>query len=79
MGPGGLIECFSLADIATGSIYERLGLKKNDCIKSVNGEKIDSPAKAMELYNALRGSASSINLGIERNGRDDSFQYQITQ
>lgn len=79
MGPGGTIECFSLAEIATGSIYERLGLKRNDCIKSVNGEKIDSPAKAMELYNALRSSADTINLGVERGGRDDNFQFNITR
>lgn len=79
MGPGGTIECFNLAEIASGSIYERLGLKLNDCIKSVNGEKIDSPAKAMELYNALRSSADSINLGIERGGRDDNFQFNITR
>jgi general secretion pathway protein C len=79
MGPGGMIECFSLAEISQGSIYERLGLKRGDCIKSVNGEKIDSPAKAMELYNALRSSANSINLGVERGGRDDNFQYNITQ
>lgn len=79
MGPGGMIECFSLADISAGSIYERLGLKRGDCIKSVNGEKIDSPAKAMELYNALRSSADTINLGVERNGKDDNFQYSITK
>jgi len=79
MGPGGTIECFNLAEIAAGSIYERLGLKRNDCIKSVNGEKIDSPAKAMELYNALRSSADTINLGVERGGRDDNFQFNITR
>jgi general secretion pathway protein C len=79
MGPGGTIECFSLADIAPGSIYERLGLKRGDCIKSVNGEQINSPAKAMELYNALRSNANTINLGIERSGRDDNYQYNITQ
>ncbi len=77
MGPNGNVECFSLADIAPGSIYERLGLKRGDCIKSVNGERIDSPAKAMEMYNALRGSASGINLGIERDGRDNNFNYNI--
>ena len=79
MGPTGQIECFSMADIAAGSIYERLGLKRGDCIKSVNGERIDSPAKAMELYNALRANASTINLGIERSGRDEHFNYNITQ
>lgn len=79
MGAGGTIECFNLAEIASGSIYERLGLKRNDCIKSVNGEKIDSPAKAMELYNALRSSADSINLGIERNSKDENFNFSITR
>lgn len=77
MGPNGNVECFSLADIAPGSIYERLGLKRGDCIKSVNGEKIDSPAKAMEMYNALRGNANSIGLGVERDGRDNNFNYNI--
>lgn len=77
MGPNGQVECFSLADISPGSIYERLGLKRGDCIKSVNGEKIDSPAKAMEMFNALRGNASAIGLGIERDGRDNNFNYSI--
>jgi general secretion pathway protein C len=77
MGPNGQIECFSLADIAPGSIYEHLSLKRGDCIKSVNGEKIDSPAKAMELYNALRANANSIQLGIERGGRDENLNFNI--
>jgi general secretion pathway protein C len=78
MGPNGQIECFSLADISPGSIYERLGLKKGDCIKSVEGEKIDSPAKAFELYNRLRGNSSSISLVIERSGTDTNMNYNIT-
>jgi general secretion pathway protein C len=79
MGPNGQIECFSLADIAQGSIYEQLGLRKGDCIKSVNGEKIDSPGKAMEMYNALRSGANSINIGIERGGQDQENSYSITK
>jgi general secretion pathway protein C len=79
MGPNGQIECFNMADIAAGSIYEKLGLKRGDCIKSVNGEKIDSPAKAMELYNALRANANAINLGVERGGQDQNFNYNITK
>lgn len=79
MGPGGTIECFNLAEIAPGSIYEKLGLRRGDCIKSVNGERVDSPAKAMELYNALRSSADTIHLGFERDGKDVTNQYTITQ
>lgn len=78
MGPNGQIECFSLADIAQGSIYEQLGLKRGDCIKSVNGEKIDSPGKAMEMYNALRSGSNSIQIGIERGGSDQDMSYSIT-
>lgn len=78
MGPNGQIECFNIADMQPGSIYEKLGLRRGDCIKTVNGERIDSPAKAMELYNALRASASSVNLGVERSGRDEEFRYNIT-
>lgn len=79
MGPNGQIECFSLADIAPGSIYERLGLKRGDCIGSVNGEKIDSPGKAMDMYNALRSGSNQIQIGVDRGGRQENFNYQITQ
>lgn len=79
MGPNGQIECFSLADIAPGSIYERLGLKRGDCIGEVNGEKIDSPGKAMDMYNALRSGSAQIQIGVDRGGRKESFNYQITQ
>lgn len=78
MGRDGQIECFNIANIQSGSIFEQFGIQKGDCIKSVNGERIDSPAKAMELYNALRGNASNISLGIERGGRDENFNYTIT-
>ncbi|MES2855004.1 MAG: hypothetical protein V4692_04025, partial [Bdellovibrionota bacterium] len=78
MGPNGQIECFSLADIAQGSIYEQLGLKRGDCIESVNGEKIDSPGKAMEMYNALRSGSNSINIGVERGGQKQEMNYSIT-
>ena len=79
MGPSGQIECFNLAEIAPNSIYEKLGLKRGDCIKGVNGEKIDSPAKAMDMYNALRSVSNSIQMSIERGGRDENFNYSITQ
>jgi general secretion pathway protein C len=47
-----------------------------DVIKAVNGEAVNSPTKAMELYNALR-SENQISLVIERNGREETFRYNI--
>lgn len=79
MGPNGQVECFSLADISPGSIYEKLGLKRGDCIGSVNGQKIDSPGQAMDAYNKLRAGNEPITIDVDRNGRKENFNYQITQ
>ena len=77
VGPDGRVIGFRVMDIQPGSIYERLGLSKGDLIKGVNGEPVDSPAKAMELYNALKTS-SNIKLSIERNGRPEMINFTIT-
>jgi len=75
-GPGGEIQGFRFVSIQPDSIYTKLGFQVGDVIKSVNGEPIDSPAKALELYNALKGS-SEIRLNMERNGQDQEMEYQI--
>ncbi|MCM2280622.1 MAG: PDZ domain-containing protein [Bdellovibrionaceae bacterium] len=69
-------DCFRVLDMMPGSIYERLGIKRGDCIRSVNGEPVDSPQKAMELYNTLKNS-NSISLGVERNGRPETLNFSI--
>jgi general secretion pathway protein C len=75
-GSGGRVDGFKFVAIQPGSIYEKLGFKPMDVIKSVNGEPVNSPTKAMELYNALK-SESRIKIGVERNGREESFNYDI--
>ena len=75
-GANGEIECFKFLSIQPGSIYTQLGFQNGDCLKGVNGEKIDSPAKAMEMYNALKQS-NSINLSFERDGKDQENGYNI--
>jgi general secretion pathway protein C len=75
-GSGGRVEGFRFISIQQGSIYEKLGFKSNDVIKSVNGEPVNSPTKAMELYNALR-TDSRIKLTVERDGREENFTYDV--
>jgi general secretion pathway protein C len=75
-GPGGEIEGFKFISIQPGSVYTQLGFQNGDTIKAVNGEKIDSPAKAMELYNALKNS-SNIKLTKSRDGRDEEVDYTV--
>ena len=75
--PGtGAINGFRLVEIQPGSLYENLGFKRNDLIKNVNGEAVDSPAKAMELYNSLK-TDSNISIDFERNGRMQTSNFSI--
>ena len=75
--PGtGNINGFRILDMQPGSIYEQLGLQRMDVIKSVDGTPVDSPAKAMELYNSLKNSPK-VTLQIERNGKSETKTYNI--
>lgn len=75
--PGtGAINGFRLLDMQPGSIFEQLGMQRMDVIKSVDGTPVDSPAKAMELYNTLK-NAPKLSLQIERNGKTETMTYNI--
>lgn len=76
-GSGGQVEGFRFVSIQPDSIYEKLGFKPMDIIKEVNGEPVNSPTKAMELYNALR-TENRISLVVERNGRPETFTYDVS-
>jgi len=72
----GDIECYVLTSFQPDSVFADLGVQQGDCIKSVNGEPIDSPAKAMELYNALK-NANTIKITVESDGHDVEKEYNI--
>lgn len=74
----GEIDGFTILDYQPGSIYEKLGLQRMDVLKAVNGEPVDSPAKAMELYNALKNS-DKVSISIDRGGKSESLDYSITK
>jgi general secretion pathway protein C len=75
-GSGGEVSGFKLVAIKEGSIYEKLGLVRGDIIKGVNGEPVDSPQKAMELYQALK-SSDEIKLDISRDGSSTTLNYNL--
>jgi general secretion pathway protein C len=74
--PDGSIRCYKFLAVQPGSIYTQLDMQKGDCIDTVNGEKIDSPAKAMELYQTLRTS-NNVIIGRERDGRKEDVNFDI--
>lgn len=75
-GPGGEILGFRFVNIQADSIYTKLGFQVGDMIKKVNGEPIDSPAKALELYGALKNN-NKISITSDRDGREQTIDYDI--
>jgi general secretion pathway protein C len=75
-GSGGRVDGFKFVNIEPGSIFEKLGFKPGDTLKKVNGEEVNTPTKGMELFNSLK-SESRLQISVERNGREETFKYDI--
>ncbi len=72
----GRVSGFKIVDIQEGSVWEKLGIKRDDVIKGVNGEAVNSPARAMELYDALKND-NKVGIDIERNGKSETLNFSI--
>ena len=66
---------FQIVNIKAGSIFEKL-LERGDVIKEVNGQKVNSAAKAMQMYRTLKDS-NDIKLTVERNGRNEVLDFTV--
>ena len=62
--------------IKTGSLYEKLGLKNGDILKSINGNSLGDLSQAMKLFEQLK-QERSISVMLERDKQDKEFRYQI--
>lgn len=75
-GPGGAVEGFKLETIQPGSLYEKLGLKQGDILRSVNGVALNSLQAAVEVFQQFKAS-SLIQLRLDRGGRGQSVTYLV--
>ena len=71
---GGVPDGFIVSSIKSGSIYQKIGLVDGDVIQGVNNRKLTSGDDMMELYNSFK-SGSSIALQVNRQGRQEIFNY----
>lgn len=62
--------------IRRGSLYEKLGLKNGDILKTVNENSLSDPSQALKLFEDLK-SERSINVIVERMGEDRELRYAI--
>jgi general secretion pathway protein C len=72
----GEVTGYRIVDFQQNSIFSQLGIQKMDLIKSVNGEPVDTPQKAMELFNMFK-SSSNIKMTVDRGGSTETLDYNI--
>ena len=72
----GQMEGFELINIKSGSFAAARGLLNGDIVKSINGEVIDSPQKAFEIYNRFKDE-NQFQVAVIRNGRLQILDYVI--
>jgi general secretion pathway protein C len=72
----GVANGFKLFSIQPGSLYASIGIENGDVIQRVNGYELNSPEKALELYQKLRESAH-VTINGERGGQPFQKDYDI--
>jgi general secretion pathway protein C len=72
----GSYKGFKLIGVRPNSLYRAIGIRSGDVIMQINGEELNSPGKALELFTKLQTS-SAIQLDIGRRGQNHSLSYKI--
>jgi general secretion pathway protein C len=67
---------FLIQRINPRSLLVKVGLRRGDVIIDVNNIRLDSPEKALQVFQQLR-EARQITLAVERKGQPMSFEYEI--
>src|SRR6267142_1231625 len=67
---------YSLCQITSPDLYEKLGIQNGDVIRRINGYEMNSPDRALEIYQKLR-DASRIEIDLERRGESLRNSYSI--
>ena len=73
----GVANGFKLFSIQPGSLYASIGVENGDVIQRINGYEINSPDRALELFQKLRES-SHVTIELERGGQPVRKEYNIS-
>jgi type II secretion system protein C len=72
----GKLEGFSISFIRKGSPFAKLGVKRGDVIKAINGQKIDSYNAAFGVYKNI-SNIENLTLVIERGKEEMELEYEV--
>lgn len=67
---------FKLFAIRPNSLYSKLGIQNGDIIHKINGFAMNSPDKALEIYQKLK-NARTIDIELTRRGKSKKLNYRI--
>jgi len=73
----GVANGFKVFSIQPNSFYTAIGVENGDVIQKINGYEINSPDKALEIYQKLR-EARHVTVDVERNGQVIRKEYNVT-
>lgn len=69
---------FLVKQMQPGSLYEKLGLRPGDVIKSINGQPLNSMEDAIRLYQQMP-NIGDVQMEIMRGGKPEQLYYQFAQ
>lgn len=72
----GRTEGFVVKMIRPRSLLAKLGIRKGDVILQVNEVELESPEKALQIFQQLR-EARHISIGLQRDGTPMNFDYEV--
>lgn len=67
---------FMVKMIQPGTLLGQLGLQVGDILHEINDVPLDSPEKALQIFQQLR-QARQVNIALERSGAPMTFRYEI--
>ena len=73
---GNALEGFRISFVRKGSAFEKLGVRRGDVIKSINGEKIDSYNAAFGVYKNIT-NINNLSLVVERGKEEVELEYEV--
>jgi len=73
---GGKIEGFRVTFVKRGSPFAKLGLRRGDLLKAVNGQPLTSYKAAFDAYKSV-SDAAGLTLTIQRGNKEMELEYEI--
>jgi len=72
----GKIKGFRITFVKRGSVFAKLGLRRGDILKAINGQPLDSYKAAFDAYRHI-DEMDTVTLRIQRGNQEMELEYEI--